>query len=332
LAAMPEVEMAAISSNATPPANGEDAKIEIMGRSNAEKPEVRMNFVSAEYFPLLHIPLAQGRLWEHPEAMRGAPLVVINETMAKQFWPNGGAIGQELRSTDLKDGAAFVVNAPGISGNGWLQIIGVVADKLDDGLRKPIKPEMYLPFTAQMWMFTQILVRTRIPPLSLLRDIRAQVVQVDADQQVLGNVQDLEGWIHQMPEYGQQRLVAILFGIFSVLALALATVGLYSVVSYGVATRTNEFGIRMALGAKAGDVFRLVLSATAVNVGAGLVAGILLCVAFNRLATKWVSESSRDPLILGIVTAVLVGAAALACFVPARRASAVDPMEALRYE
>ncbi|MGC1617128.1 MAG: FtsX-like permease family protein, partial [Candidatus Acidiferrum sp.] len=143
---------------------------------------------------------------------------------------------------------------------------------------------------------------------------------------------NLEGWIKELPEYGQQRLVATLFGIFSVLALALAAVGLYSVVSYAVATRTNEFGIRMALGANAGDVSRLVLSSTAANVGAGVVAGILLCVAFNKLATKWVMESSRDPVILGAVTLLLVATAALACFVPARRAASVDPMEALRYE
>jgi ABC-type antimicrobial peptide transport system permease subunit len=124
----------------------------------------------------------------------------------------------------------------------------------------------------------------------------------------------------------------MLFGIFSVLALALAAVGLYSVVSYGVATRTNEFGIRMALGARASDVLRLVFSSTALNVGGGVVAGVLLSVAFDRLATKWVSESSRDPVLLGSATLLLVVAAGLACFVPARRAASVDPMEALRCE
>jgi ABC-type antimicrobial peptide transport system permease subunit len=104
------------------------------------------------------------------------------------------------------------------------------------------------------------------------------------------------------------------------------------VVSYGVVTRTNEFGIRMALGARAGDVFRIVFAATAANVGAGLAVGILLCVAFGKLATKWVMESSRDPFILAGVTALLILAAVLASVLPARRAAAVDPMEALRYE
>ncbi len=329
LAAMPEVEIAGISSNATPPLNGNDNKIEIMGRADAEKPTVRVNFVSPEYFPLLRIPLAQGRIWDHAETMRGAPLAVINETMAREYWPNGKAIGQELRTDGLKADLPFAPVAPG--SDGWLQIVGIVGDACDDGLRNPIKPAVYVPYTLKMWMFTQILVRTRIPPLSVLHDIRAQIVRVDPDQQVMGDVRNLEGWIKELPEYGQQRLVATLFGIFSLLALALAAVGLYSVVSYGVATRTNEFGIRMALGANAGHVSRLVLSSTAVNVGAGMAAGILLCIAFNRLATKWVTEGSRDPLILGAVTLLLIATAALACFVPARRAASVDPMDALRH-
>ncbi|MGC1607011.1 MAG: ABC transporter permease [Candidatus Acidiferrum sp.] len=330
LAAMPEVEMAGISSNATPPSNGNDNKIEIMGRADAEKPTVRVNFVSPEYFLLLRIPLAQGRIWDHAETMRGAPLAIINETMAREFWPNGNAIGQELRTDGLKAELPFAPAAPG--SDGWLQIVGIVGDARDDGLRNPIKPAVYIPYTLKMWMFTQILVRTRVQPLSVLHDIRAQIVKVDPDQQVMGDARNLEGWIKELPEYGQQRLVATLFGIFSVLALALAAVGLYSVVSYAVATRTNEFGIRMALGANAGDVSRLVLSSTAANVGAGVVAGILLCVAFNKLATKWVMESSRDLLILGAVTLLLVATAAIACIVPARRAASVDPMEALRYE
>src|SRR6267378_5501620 len=182
-----------------------------------------------------------------------------------------------------------------------------------------------------MWMFTQILVRTRVPPLSLLHDMRAQIVQIDPEQQTM-RVRDLDQWITTQQEYAQQRLVATLFGIFSILALLLAAVGLYSVVSYSVATRTNEFGIRMALGAKAADVFRIVMTSTAVNVGGGLVAGILLSIALDKLATKWVTESSRDPLILAGVTLLLITAATLACLIPARRAASVDPMEALRYE
>jgi predicted permease len=329
VAEMPQVVAAGISTNATPPSSGWRQNIEIMGSTASEKPEVRVNFVSPEYFPLLGIPVAQGRLWDHAEIMRGALLAVINQTMARQFWPNGDAIGHQIKIPALKDQPPYQRAVAG--SDGWLQIVGIVADARDDGLRNPIKPGLYVPFTMNMWMFTQILVRTRVAPLALLHDIRTQIAQIDPEQQTM-HVRDLDEWITSQQEYAQQRLVATLFGIFSILALALAAVGLFSVVSYGVATRTNEFGIRMALGAKASDVFRIVLSSTALNVGAGLAAGILLSIAFDKLSTKWVTESSRDPLILAGVTMLLIAAAALACMVPARRAAATDPMQALRYD
>ena len=216
-------------------------------------------------------------------------------------------------------------------GNGWLQIIGVVADARNDGLRNPIRPAFYVPYTLKMRMFTQILVRTHVPPLSILRDVRAELVRVDREQQVM-RVRDLNAWITNLQEYSQQRLVARLFGIFSLLALALSAVGLYSVVSYGVAIRTNEFGIRMALGAKARDVVRIVMQGTSWNVAAGLIAGVVLCVVFDKLASQWVTESSRDPAILGGVTALLLAVAAIACLAPARRAASIDPMDALRHQ
>jgi predicted permease len=327
IAAMPEVMTTGISTNATPPDSGWRKPIEILGSTSPEKPEVHLEFVDDGYFSVLHIPLAQGRLWDHAEIMRGAPLAVINQTMARQLWPNGDGIGHLLKIAALKDEPPYQRTAAG--SDRWMQIIGIVADSRNDGLRNATMPAVYVPFTVNMWMFTQILVRTRTAPLALLHDVRAQIAQVDPEQQVM-EVRDLNAWITRLDEYAQQRLVAMLFGIFSVLALALAAVGLYSVVSYGVATRTNEFGIRMALGAKTGDVLRLVFSSTAVHVGGGVVAGMLLSVAVDKLATKWVMESSRDPVLLAGVTLLLIVAAALACFVPARRAASVDPMEALR--
>jgi predicted permease len=329
IAAMPQVVTAGISTNATPPGSGWPQPVEIMGSTASEKPEVRVSFVSPEYFPVLKIPLAQGRLWDHTETMRGGALAVINQTMARQLWPNGDAIGHQVRIPSLKDQPPYQRAVP--ASDGWMQIIGIVADSRDDGLRKEVKPALYVPFTTQMWMFTQILVRTRVPPLSLLHDIRAQLVRIDPEQQTM-RVRDLDAWITTQDEYAQQRLVATLFGIFSILALALAAVGLYSVVSYGVATRTNEFGIRMALGARAADVFRIVLSSTAASVGTGLAAGLVSSIALDKLATKWVAQSSRDPLILTGVTLLLIVAAAMACLVPARRAAATDPMQALRYD
>ncbi len=206
-----------------------------------------------------------------------------------------------------------------------------VADARDDGLRKPVKPGVYVPYTLRMRVFTQILVRTRTAPLSILRGVRTQLIRVDPDQQAM-RVRDLDTWITSQQEWSQQRLVATLFAIFSSLALLLAAVGLYSVVSYGVATRTNEIGIRMALGAKRSDVLRIVFFSTALTVGAGVIAGLLLSLALDSVASKWVTETSHDPFILAGGILLLVLASVLACFLPARRAASVAPMEALRFE
>ena len=329
IAAMPQVISAGISTNATPPLNGNDSRFQIFGSASGEKPECRLNFIGPEYFTALHIPLSQGRVFDRAETARSASLALINQTLARQFFPKGDAIGQQIRIPDITDRPPSSPAAP--NANGWLQIIGVVNDVRDDGLRNPIKPAIYVPYTLSMRMFTQILVRTSVPPLSILHDIRERLVQIDREQQVM-EVQDLQAWITGLPEYSQQRFMATLFAIFSVLALVLAAVGLYSVVSYGVATRTNEFGIRLALGAHASGVFRMVLASTALNVGAGVLAGILLSIAFDKVSTRWVMESSRNPWILAGVTLILTAAAAMACLVPARRVSSVDPMQALRYE
>ena len=329
IASLPQVITAGISTNATPPANGNDMRFEIFGKGSVEKPEARLNMIGTEYFDALHISLAQGRVFDHPETMRGAHLALINQTLAGQFFPKGDAIGQQVRFPDITDRPPYAPAAPGATD--WLQIIGIVNDVRNDGLRNPIKPSIYIPYTLSMRMFTQILVRTSVPPLSVLHDIRARLVTLDREQQVM-TVRDLNAWITGLPEYAQQLFMARLFAVFSVLALVLAAVGLYSVVSYGVATRTNEFGIRLALGARASDVFRLVLASTALNVGAGVLAGIALSFAFDKLATRWVFESAHSPLILVLVTLILVVAATAACLLPARRAANTDPLEALRYE
>jgi putative ABC transport system permease protein len=216
--------------------------------------------------------------------------------------------------------------------NGWMQIIGVVADARNDGLRKPVKPSVYVPYTASMRMWTQILVRTRSEPLSVLNRIRAAVKTVDADQQVFGQTRDLDHWIQREDEYAYGRLASALFGAFSLLALALAAIGLFSVVSYGMAQRTNEFGIRMALGATPGQVVGLVLRSTAWTVGTGLVTGAVLSLMFSGLLRRWEEGSAHSPCMMAAVVALLVTTAALAALIPARRAFSVDPMDALRYE
>ena len=326
------VEMTAISTNATPPSNGYSDKVEILGQAARDDQEIRINLVSPGYFPLLRIPVLRGRIWDETENHNAARVVVINETMARHYFPNGDALGHSLKFPNLTDAPPFRVNAP--DATDWLQIVGVIGDKLDDGLEKPILPELFVPYPLSMRMGTQILVRSKagIAPLSLLHSIAAQVNSADPDQQVNSGVEDLEHWISDQQQWQQEHLVAWLFGAFAVLALALAAVGLYSVVSYSVAQRTNEFGIRMALGAQRGHVLGIVFASTVTSVGSGIVVGLLLTVALNKVLARWAEGSSRDPHILLAVTAVMAVVAALACALPARRASVVDPMTALRHE
>ena len=327
---VPGVTMAAISSNATPPSNGWQTSIEILGKLPRDEQKVRINFVSPGYFPVLRIPLAQGRIWDESENHNAAHVAVINQTMARLYFPEGDAIGHSLRVPDMKDEPPYTTAASGA--DTWLQIVGIIADKRDDGLRNPILPEAFVPYTLSMRVWTQILVRSEVPPLSLLHAIGKQVNSIDPDQQINGSVEDLDHWITGQQEYEQEHLVAWLFGAFALLALALAAVGLYSVVSYSVAQRTNEFGIRMALGAPRTHVLRIVFASTVVSVGSGIAVGMLLAVALSRVLSQWAQGSSRDPLVLLAVTFLLSLVAAIACSAPARRAVKVDPMTALRYE
>ena len=330
VAEVPGVTVAAVSSNATPPSNGFSTKFEILGKPAAQDQELRVNLVSPEYFPALRIPILQGRIWDQTENHRGAPLVVINQTLARRYFPNGDAVGHSIKVPELTARPPYLLTAPG--SDGWLLITGVTADKRDDGLSKPILPEGFVPYTMAMGMYTQILVRSEVPPLTLLHAVRAKVNSIDHDQQTNGNVKDLEHWIMEQPEWARGRLVAWLFGAFAALALALAAVGLYSVVSYTVVQRTNEFGIRMALGAPRGHLLRIVFASTVTSVGAGIVAGLALSLALNKVMALWAEESSRDPLLLAASTLTLALVATVACSLPARRAAAVDPMKAIRYE
>jgi len=330
VAEVPGVTIAAISSNATPPDNGFTTKFEILGRPSSQEQSFRFNMVSAEYFPALRIPVVQGRIWDKAESHRGAAVTVVNQTFVRRYFPNGDAVGHSVRIPELKPQPPYLLAS--LSNEDWMLIIGVVADKLDNGLSKPIEPEVFAPYTAVMGMYTQILVRSEVPPLTLLHAVRSKVNAIDHDQQTNGDVRDLEHWISRTPEYARGQLVAWLFGAFAALALALAAVGLFSVVSYTVVQRTNEFGIRVALGANRGHVLGLVFRSTVVSVGGGILAGVALTLALNKVMANWAAESSRDPLLLFGATCVLSLVATLACAIPAWRAAGVDPMKAIRYE
>jgi predicted permease len=325
-----EVVSAGISTNATPPNNGWEQRFEISGKPAAEQERARINLVSPEYFSVLHIPLLQGKIWDESETMRGAKLALINQTLAHQYFPNGDALGSSIRVPELKGEPPFQLAVPG--SDSWFQVVGIVGDSLDDGLRNPIKPSVFMPYTIMLPQYTQVLVRTTVPPLTIFRAVREQIHAVDPDQQASRNVRDLDGWITTQPEWEQGHLVATLFAGFALLALALAATGLYSVISYTVAQRTGEFGIRMALGAVRKDVLLMVFRSAAMSVGSGVLVGILLTITLHRVIASWIQGSSLNALVLAGMILLLLATAGLSCLIPARRASSLDPVVALRYE
>jgi predicted permease len=330
VAETPGVTMAAISSNATPPRNGWYSRFEILGKPAAEQQKASINLVSPEYFAALRIPLLEGRVWNEPENHNGAHLAVINRTLAKRYFPNGDAIGHSVK-VDFEDRPPAALSPAGIA-HSWLQIVGIVGDARNDGLANPITPAVFLPYTLNMRMGTQILVKSEAPPLTLLHAVRVQLTMVDPDQQSYGNVEDLDSWITDESEWQQEHLAAWIFGVFGGLALALAAVGLYSVVSYTVAQRTNEFGIRMALGAQRGHVLRIVFASTLGSVGSGIGVGLALTLALNTILAQWAKGNSRDPVILLAGAFLLSFVSGIACAIPAWHAARVDPMTALRCE
>ena len=291
VATTPGVVSAGISSNATPPSNGWTQPFEALGKTASEQQEVRANFVSSEYFNILHIPLVTGRLWNQGEIARAATLAVVNQAFVRRYFPGEDVLGHSVRLPRLTSQPPYLLSPAG--SDGWLQVIGVAADALNDGLSKPILPAIYLPYSMNMFMGTQILVRTQGEPLAMLHNIRQQVAAVNPDQQVFSRVNDLQTWITREPEWARSRLVSILFAGFSALALVLAAVGLYSVVSYSVVQRTGEFGIRMALGAQRFDVLRIVLLSAGTSVGLGLVSGIVLSLGLSRILTRWVENATH---------------------------------------
>ena len=181
-----------------------------------------------------------------------------------------------------------------------------------------------------MDVVTQVLVRSEVPPLTLLRAIGKQINSVDAEQPLNRDIRDLDHWISSQPEWRQERLIAWLFGAFAALGLALAAVGLYSVVSYTVAQRTGEFGIRMALGAQRSHVLDIVYRSAAISLGCGLGAGVILALSLNKVFAHWEVGSARDPFTLALVTLLLGAVTIIACAIPARRAACIDPVVALR--
>jgi len=328
VAKTPGVMSAAISTTWLPPFPAFDAPLEFEGRPSAQQQTGSLTLVSPDLFSTLRIPLLAGRNFTDGEHARAAHVALVNKAAVKRYFNGQSPIGQHVRSPMLK------VEQPDLlmteNPDGWLEIIGVVGDARNEGIDHPPGPAIYLPSTFVVTPNFAMLVRTAGDPEAVLPSIGRQVRAISNDV-ALSNEHSIVWWLWS-DAWGRERFAATLLGIFGMLALVLAATGLYGVVSYSVAYRTREFGLRYAVGAQKLDVVKLVLRSAAVTVGAGIAIGMVLSLALSRIMALWAGGSGHDPAVLLLVAVVFIMVAGLACMVPASRAAAVDPMRALRTE
>jgi predicted permease len=276
--------------------------------------------VSAGYFQTMGIALRKGRYFDDREGQQSMPVAIINETMARQYWPNDDPLGKRFR--------LGVPNAP------WLTIVGVVADVRQMGMDVPVKSEMYFPYrqiASHPWYGPRdLVIRTNGDPMKLVAAVRQEVHAVNSDQPV-SNIGTMEEKL--IRETGSRRLGMILLATFAGLALLLASLGIYGVLSYFVEQQKPEIGVRLALGAQPGDILGMVLKKGMGWALIGVGIGSLAAFALTRLMASLLFEvSATDPATFVIIPLLLMSVALVACYLPARRATKVDPMVALRYE
>jgi predicted permease len=328
IAGMPGIESAGVSTTWFPPFGGFRAKIDIRSKPSLTGAEAMLGLISPEEFDAFRVPLMKGRVFNDAEVSRGAHLAVVNESFVKQFLSDGDPIGQAVRSSMLKieRPELLLTQAP----DDWLEIIGVVGDVRNDGLDHPTKPAIFLPYSFVLPPDVFVIARSAGDPEVAIESVKRRMRELNPDM-VVGNSHTLL-WALETQGWGQGRFIATLFSLFAVLALALAATGLYSVASFGVTQRTQEVGIRMALGAPRASILQLVISSTALMLAVGIAVGVGLSLALGGLVGSLTGGTPRDPLILLLASAVLTVVSMIACIAPGWRAASVDPMEALRYE
>ena len=252
------------------------------------------------------------------------PVAVVNETLAKTYFGKEDPIGQKIKFNLFDE-------LPQSPKDQYFEIIGVVADAKNRGLQQGIEPEAYVPYTVTGAMERGILVRTGVDPLSMLMLVRREIWAVDRNV-ALTFTGSLEGYLQQF-SYAGPKFGLILLGVFATVGLVLVAIGVFSVMAYSVSLQTHEIGIRMALGAPTNTVLKMVLRKGLRLIGLGIALGLLASIALARLvASQFWGVSPHDPLTFGGVLLVLLVVGTVACLVPARRATHVDPLVALRYE
>jgi predicted permease len=277
--------------------------------------------VSANYLQTMNIPLRAGRYFDKRDNGQAMRVAIINETMARQYWPGENAIGRRFNIGDPNDGE-------------WMEIVGIVADVRQMGLDEPVKAEMYMPYQQVTdWPFfipRDLAIRTSGDPLSVAGSVRQIVREVDPDQPIsnIATMSEVLG-----VEAAQRRMGMIMLTAFAGLALLLASLGIYGVLAYFVTQHTNEIGVRIALGASRRNILALVLKKGMGLTLLGVVIGLAASLALTRLMSSLLfGVNASDAVTFIVVPLLLATVALLACWIPARRATKVDPMIALRYE
>lgn len=317
---LPGVKAASVGS-VLPLESGPQAPFSIEGRAydpTRMPPVVRFQSVGPAYFHALGIPLIAGRDFASEDIQAARPVVVINEAFANQFFPAGDELGKQIK-----------IGAPSAPGS-WLTIIGIAKDARSSGLDAPVAAEMYVPFPQRPQAAMSFVIKTTMDPHSLLSSIRQQLQSIDKEQPIFDvrTIRDMaDGSL--APRRFSMLLTAILAGI----ALVLAVVGLFGMISYTVARRTREMAVRMALGAQAGQVQAMVLAQELKPALIGAAAGLLFAFVFNRIIASMLFGLTSTDLVTYFLSAVLIVALAmLASYMPARRIARIQIYEALHYE
>lgn len=321
---LPGVVAAAESTN-LPPYGGIRTDIQIPGKTHSEKWPAVFHMCSEAYFAALRLKLVRGRIFTEGEVIDARRVTVINQMLATKYFGKEDPLGQRIKIELLDTLPEARIENPSF------EVVGVTADVKNQGLRDPISPELVIPYTVTGAFDRALLVRTTGEPLAILHVVRHEIWAVDRNVPMTFT-DSVMNYLKRF-SYAEPRFALTLLGIFAGVGLVLVAIGVYSVIAYTVTRQTQEIGIRIALGAAPANVLRMVLMMGARLVLLGVVGGLSVTFAVTHvLASELFGVSPRDPMTLAAVVAVIGGVGGLACLLPARRATSVDPMLALRYE